>query len=471
MIKQISPALLCAIRRSCLSFSLFILLGCAAIDPNHVYTRNIGNAAPPAGVNLSSETRQHAYNFVWNRINDAYFDPHLRGIDWKTLGQEHQPKILLASSDDIFWKNMDDMVAELGDAHTRVLSSKQYAYYKEKQSLSLGLNLVELNGEIVVASILKDSAADKAGIVRGNKLLEIDGIAAPDWWHLQLSKTRKNSTERARLKSVKRLFNNGDPELSTHADSSTLHLKIEDNHGLSTEINLSRTVLTKQDSLTSKLLDNGMGYLRLSGFDAKLSSEIAASFEKIKYSSALVIDLRGNGGGSLDLSMAIMNQLVPAKVQIGKRITRNGKTPAVLFGLISTGELELVLQGTKEPYQAPVVILIDGDSASASELFASSLQDLGRAKVLGETSCGCLLGYMGYANVPGGGALAYSEIGFELAKGKIIEGVGVIPDRSISLKREDLVANKDQALEAAMLLLQSMLAASSGQAQESANRE
>jgi len=78
---------------------------------------------------------------------------------------------------------------------------------------------------------------------------------------------------------------------------------------------------------------------------------------------------------------------------------------------------------------------------------------------------------MGYANVPGGGALAYSEIGFELAKGKIIEGVGVIPDRSISLKREDLLADKDQALEAAMLLLQSMLAASSAQPQESANRE
>ena len=60
-----------------------LLLACAAIDPNHILTRRIGNDAQPAGLVLDSETRQRAFEFVWNRVNEAYVDPNLNGVDWK----------------------------------------------------------------------------------------------------------------------------------------------------------------------------------------------------------------------------------------------------------------------------------------------------------------------------------------------------------------------------------------------------
>ena len=201
------------------------LVGCAVIDPNHVLTRRLGNEAPAGDAALDTGTRQAAYDFVWNRVNEAYVDPKFNGVNWAQAGQMHKDKILTAANDDIFWKNLDGMVAELGDAHTRVLSSKQYAHDKKKQSNTVGLSLAQIDNDILVLAVAKDSAAEKAGIVKGNKLLTIDLLAAAEWWRLQSLKARKNSTERARQKSVRRILNNGDPELP----SDTLVLGVERN--------------------------------------------------------------------------------------------------------------------------------------------------------------------------------------------------------------------------------------------------
>ena len=82
------------------------------------------------------------------------------------------------------------------------------------------------------------------------------------------------------------------------------------------------------------------------------------------------------------------------------------------------------MPGDIDAYKGPVVILVNPGSASASELFASAMQAAGRALVVGQPSCGCLLGFLGYARIPGGGELAYSEVGFRLPNDRRIEGEG-----------------------------------------------
>ena len=438
-----------------LAVAVFLLsvVGCAAIDPNHVLTRRLGNEAPADGAALDPNTRQQAFDFVWNRINEAYVDPKFNGVNWQQVGEEHQAKVLSAPNDDIFWKNLDAMVAELGDAHTRVLSSQQYAYDKKKQSNTVGLNLAQLNGEIIVMAVAKGSAAEKADIVKGNKLVTIDGTPATEWWRLQSLKARKNSTERARQKTVRRILNSGDPE----SPSDTLVLGWERNDGTQVQTTLTRTVLPRKDSLSAQFLPNGYGYMRLTGFDLKLLFQVLPTFNKIKDTPALVIDLRGNGGGALKLSTSMMEYLVQGKVPLGKKVTRSGRPPSLFMGLLPMGKMELELTGVKAPYLAPVAVLVDADSASASEFFASSLQGIGRAQVVGETTCGCLLGYMGYATVPGGGALAYSELDFAPLHGKRVEGAGVEPDHRVTVTRQDLMDGKDRALERAIETLQASL--------------
>jgi carboxyl-terminal processing protease len=164
---------------------------------------------------------------------------------------------------------------------------------------------------------------------------------------------------------------------------------------------------------------------------------------------SLIIDLRGNGGGSGGMVQAVARQFFEGEVPAGRVLTRTGKPITLAFELVEVVKLEPVLKGTGL-YKGPVAILMDPGSASASEKFASLMQSHKRAAVVGQVSCGCLLGFMGYASVPGGGKLAYSELGYVLPDGRRIEGTGVVPDVPVPPTAEDLRLNRDRALEAAV---------------------
>ena len=142
-----------------------------------------------------------------------------------------------------------------------------------------------------------------------------------------------------------------------------------------------------------------------------------------------------------------------AKTLIGRTETRTGQPVSIAFGAIKLITLERSAPGREDAYAGKVAILIDSDSASASEATAGGLQSTGRAIVIGETSCGCLLAYLGYATLPGGGELAYSEVGFTTVKGERIEGRGVIPDVLVERSTDDIRANRDRALEVAQAAL------------------
>jgi C-terminal processing protease CtpA/Prc len=140
------------------------------------------------------------------------------------------------------------------------------------------------------------------------------------------------------------------------------------------------------------------------------------------------------------------------KVAMGRSLTRTGKPVTLAFDWIEVIKLRQELEGTGT-YAGPVAVLVNAGSGSGSELFAGLLQAHGRARVVGETSCGCLLAFLGYATVPGGGRLAYSEVGFEFPNGARIEGAGVVPDVPVPTTAADLLADRDRALEAAVASL------------------
>jgi carboxyl-terminal processing protease len=137
-------------------------------------------------------------------------------------------------------------------------------------------------------------------------------------------------------------------------------------------------------------------------------------------------------------------------------VTRTGRPVALFLGALEIIRLKRVAEGDADAYRGPVVILMNAQSASGSELFAGTLQAAGRAVVMGEPSCGCLLGFLGYARVPGGAELAYSEVGFVMSNGKRIEGEGVLPDYPVPVTLADLQVNRDRALEQAQALLRTL---------------
>ena len=167
------------------------------------------------------------------------------------------------------------------------------------------------------------------------------------------------------------------------------------------------------------------------------------------------------------VALAGLEHLREDEVTFGKACVARKREAAMLFGAVEIIKLKNVVDGNPKAYAGPVAILVNAGSASGSELFAGAMQAAKRATIVGETTCGCLLGFLGYANVPGGGELAYSEVGFVLGNGKRIEGEGVVPDHQVAPSLNDLIVSRDRVLEAAQEILRKSIADASTHRAES----
>jgi carboxyl-terminal processing protease len=429
--------------------------GCAFIDPHNLLGRQLGEPTPapseftaPAS-KLDAGARERAFDFVWNTIHERYHDPGYNGTDWLAVGMRYRPLALAAKDDETFWDLLDKMTGELRDAHTRVDSPARVELRRRDESITLGFSFGEADGRLAVLSVSPESDAWWAGVRPGMIIVSIAGEPAMAAYEKLKADTRHDSTERSRhLRAVRRLM--------TGELGSTLAFTFERADGTRFDAVLSRRKISFRASTSHRMLPSGYGYLRLSQWNLGVTSRALASLDELKSAPGLVIDLRGNPGGSVHAVNRMLERFFARRTEIGGSTTRTGKPVSILFGTVEIVKLKTVMEGRPDAYKGPVVILMNASSASGSELFAGAMQAGGRAKVVGEPSCGCLLGFLGYARIPGGGELAYSEVGFVLSNGKRIEGEGVIPDHLVAPTLFDLQQNRDRALEEAQQILRTL---------------
>ncbi len=446
-----------------LALALLVAGGCAAFDPYRLITRHAGagTADGPvpevAGLPLGEARRREALDFVWRTVDERYYDAKFNGIDWAAARARWEPAALAAPTDEAFWADLDRMTGELGDAHTRVVSPADAARLSRDEALTLGFSLAPLEGRLAVTGVRPDGDAYFAGVRTGMTLEAVDGRPAMAAWEDALARARGNSTPRARVRSaIRHLLLDGAP-------GSKVRLRFARAGGEALEATLARTEVPARPAVTHRVLPSGHGYLRLTAWSQPLEGATIAAIEALAGTPGLVIDLRGNPGGSALMVRHVAARFFPKgeTVKLGRAITRTGRPITLAFGLFEVLKVEQSLEGTGT-YAGPVAVLVNESSASASELFAAILQSQGRARVVGRTSCGCLLAFMGYAAVPGGGKLAYSEVGFALPDGRRIEHEGVVPDEPVPLTLADLRADRDRALEAAQAWLASQARARGG---------
>lgn len=426
--------------------------GCAVIDPNGIVTRNFSPAGQPAHVpvpspagSLDAATRQEAFDFVWQTIADRYYDPKLNGVDWKAAGERWRPRVLGASDDKAFWDLLDRMTGELRDAHTRVESPQRAEQIERQQVVSLGFGFRLLGDRLVVVSVNPESEAWWAGVRPGMTIEQVEGEPARAAYGKLLAESRDSSTDHAKHVAASRRLVGGDPD-------STASLVFARGDGTPLAAKLKRTRLANPPRVTHRRLPSGFGYVRLTAWSQNLQGAMIAAIAAHKDAPGLVIDLRGNPGGSGLMVRNVASQFFPKDDErvLGKTLTRTGKPITLAF--VDVIKLEQKIEGTGL-HDGPVVVLVNRDSGSASEMFSAAMQSQKRATIVGETTCGCLLGYMGYATVPGGGKLAYSEMGFLFPDGQRVEGKGVVPDKAVDIAVPDLVAQRDRALETAEAIL------------------
>jgi C-terminal processing protease CtpA/Prc len=186
----------------------------------------------------------------------------------------------------------------------------------------------------------------------------------------------------------------------------------------------------------ARRLAGDVAYVSFSTFIPPVDERFSQALDGMMDARGLVIDIRGNPGGQHQVGEAIAARLVKRKT---------------LFSLFRYRDrLEKVLvRPHGKTFTGPVVVLIDGQNASASERFAACLQSIGRAVVVGERSRGAV-GPSDVLTLPNGTTLLYLTCQSMTPDGTVLEGRGVIPDIVVAPERAALLLGRDLPLERAV---------------------
>lgn len=207
---------------------------------------------------------------------------------------------------------------------------------------------------------------------------------------------------------------------------------------------LTRRVVSAKPKVAARLLLSGVAYLKFGKFDEEFEKEVAASLLKFKDARGLIVDRRGNDGGDGEVGLRFAGYFFDDQITVARIVTRTGVPPLP--------EMSMTLEtGTKgaRSFSRPLVVLVDEGTASTSESVTNELQEQKRAVVFGTNSCGCVLAFLDYKPLKGGGDLTLSEFGFITPQGRKLEGDGVQPDKIVPLTLKDIRTGRDGALEAA----------------------
>ena len=225
---------------------------------------------------------------------------------------------------------------------------------REGQYGGIGVSVYYLDKGIQIKEIYQCYAADKAALKAGDIITSVDGQSLLNMEREQLS-----------------MYLKGTP-------NSKISVEIE-RQGKVLKKEITREKIEVNPVPFSKMIDEETGYIVLTRFNNKASSEVKKAFRKLKSEGMqkLVFDLRSNPGGSLLEAINISNFFIP-----------KGKTIVTTKAKIK--KLSNTYRGSNEPLdlEIPITVLINGSSASASEIVAGSLQDYDRAVILGERSFG-----------------------------------------------------------------------------------
>jgi len=301
-----------------------------------------GNVSISKVIDLYGKTRSEEVSFdqfweVWNTIKEKYVDRPV-------------------NDDSLFYGAMEGMVAGLGDQNSVYFSpqkAEEFAKDLSGEFEGIGAEIGLRDGQLVVVAPLPSSPAEKAGLKTGDKIFKIDG-----------DETSNISLDEAVVKI--RGKRNTTVELNImHDNSETLE-----------DIVVKREVITVP-TVEWKMMENNIAYLRLNYFNQDTWGDFDQAVKEIilKNPSGLILDLRSNPGGYLETSVDVASEWI--------------KSGLVVLEKFSDGtENTYNTRGSHRLAGMKTVVLIDGGSASGSEILAGALQDYKLATLVGETSYG-----------------------------------------------------------------------------------
>lgn len=262
------------------------------------------------------------------------------------------------SPSDLYRMAVDGMLYELGDPHSVYIDSAQIRNLELTTTGNyggLGIRIKQVGDWITVMSVLPNTPAQRRGLQTGDRIIEVEGESARAWADTDMV---------SRLRGPE-----GEPVTITVARVG---------YPDPIEFEIVRAIV-HVEAITSFMVDPEIGYVRLVSFSKQAMSEVAGAADELLAQGArsLVLDLRSNPGGLLDEGVSVSDLFLPRDAEVVETRSR-----------LEDQNYTFVARNDEAYPGLPVVVLVDGNSASASEIVAGALQDHDRALVVGTRTFG-----------------------------------------------------------------------------------
>lgn len=332
---------------------------------------------------------------------------------WKVVDDKY---VKTPNDQDRVYGAISGMIAGLGDPFSMFMKPQDAERFNEEISGNfegIGAELIQKDGLITVVAPLDDSPAQKAGIKAGDVIIKIDDKDAPATIEEAVKTIRGPKGTKVKLTIIR--------------------------DGKQTDITITRdNVDIKSASYSQK---GDIGVIKINQFNANTLAFLDDALAKAKKDNpkGLVIDLRNNPGGLLNVAVDITSRFIePGVVVIERDKAKN--------------ETELKTTQVTDRVTLPIVVLVNKGSASASEIFTGALQDAGRAKIVGETTFG-KGSVQTIEPLKDGSSVRITIAEWLTPKKREINKVGIKPDIEVGLSDDDAKAGRDPQLDKALELL------------------
>ena len=398
---------------------IFILSALILVIFNNVFlstfTRTSSYFARQQIISNEEVSPQRLFDRTWKIIGKDYYEPSLNNQNWSRWKSRYQGKI---KTDEDARVAIDTMIASLDEPYTRFMTKKEFedlATSINSKIYGIGVNIYSNSGKTEIFNVMPGTPADLVQLKQGDIIVAVDG---KDISGMNISD----------VATLVRGPENSIVELTILREGKRFNKKIKRKE-------------IKIKSVKSSIMDNHIGYIKIISFmSGTTPNEFIEALQSTKDTDSLIIDLRGNTGGLLDNAVFIADRFID-QGKIVDIIYRNGYRKTINA------------QDEGIPLDKPVVVLVNGASASASEILSGALRDAHKATLIGRKTFGKGL-VQKVVPLPNQTGVNVTIARYLTPNGTDINKLGIKPDIEIGNEFDFYIENKkDVQLEKAKEIL------------------
>ena len=369
-------------------------------------------------INTQQVSPQRLFEKNWQTVKNEYYDSSFNHQHWSRWKNHYQNKIKTKDDAKVA---IETMLASLNDPYSRYLTEEEYAQQNNSitsKMSGIGVSIINDAGKIRIINVLESTPAQFADLKAGDIIISVDG------------------------KKVSGLSLSEVSNLVKGPANSFVSIDI-----LRNSEKITKNIIRKEISIKTikSSIEKNIGYIQITSFISKSApNEFLEALENTEKSKGLIIDLRGNTGGLLTNAVFIANIFIN-KGNLVSIVGRNGY------------KYNIEAQDTNVNINKPIILLVDGASASASEILSGAMKDYNKAKLVGTNTYGKGMVQKIIA-MPNKTGLNLTIAKYLTPAGHDINKSGIKPDYEVTFSQKDIDEKNDIQLEKAKTLLEQMIA-------------